>query len=92
MMQTMTIRWELVPEDIHRVMYFIDDSPVGENDEGFNKILETIRMYSNIKVTLKIQSISSLGGHSLKESLPFRERFDELRKILGENKLVYDFI
>ncbi|MGA9365508.1 MAG: hypothetical protein WBW16_14185 [Bacteroidota bacterium] len=89
-MKTMTVRWEHAPGDIHHVMYFIDNSPVGEDDEGFDKILDTIRTYKNIQVTLIIQHTPS-GGNTLEDSLPFRERFDELIEALGKNKLIYEF-
>jgi hypothetical protein len=91
MMKTITVRWETAPGDVRHVMYFIDDSPVGEDDNGFNKILETIRKHKKIQVTLKIQSIPSLGGSPLIDSFPFKKRFNELKETLGENKLIYEF-
>jgi len=72
-------------------MYFIDDSQVGEGDEGFDKILQAIRTHKNARVTLKIQYNSSFGGNSLKDSLPFARRFDELTEALGRRKLIYEF-
>jgi hypothetical protein len=91
MMKTITISWEVVPTDVHDVMYFIDGSLVGEDDVGFDKILDTIRTHKNIRATLKIRSVSSLGGETLIDSFPFRKRFDELREALGENELIYEF-
>jgi hypothetical protein len=88
--KTMTIRWELAPGDIHRVMYFIDDSPVGEGDEGFDKILDRIRLHKNIQVTLKVQDLALAGG-SLIDSFPFRERFNELSEELRDNSVRYEF-
>jgi hypothetical protein len=89
--KVLTLRWKLIPGDPPHTMYYIDDSPVGEDDNGFDRILDVIRSHKNIRVILKIQSISSLGGSSLKDSLPFRERFNELREALGENQLIYEF-
>jgi hypothetical protein len=92
LIKTTTISWEFVAGDTHRVMYFLDDAPIGEDNEGFNRILDTLRTHINIRVILKIQSVSSLGGNSLIGSLPFRDRFNELREVVGENKLVYEFV
>ena len=85
------IRWDFTGGDPPRVMYYVDDSPVGEDNSGFDRILDLIRSRKNIQVTLKIDRTSSLGGGSLVDSLPFRERFNELREELGENKLIYEF-
>lgn len=73
------------------IMYFIDDAPVGQDDAGFDKILDAVRTRKNTRVIIKIYDNPSLGGNALKDLLPFRTRFDDLRKALGENKLVYEF-
>ena len=90
MLKSMTIRWEVVPGNPAQVMYYVDDSPVGRDNEGFDQILDAIRSNKNMSATLRIRSVSE-GGKSLIASLPFRERFTELKEALGENKLTYDF-
>lgn len=89
-MKTMTIRWEHPRGDLAHVTYYIDDSPVGEDNLGFDQILDAIRSNKNMSATLRIRSVSE-GGESLIASLPFRERFTELTEALGENRLIYDF-
>ena len=89
-METMTIRWERAP-DVQHVRYFIGDVSVGENDAGFDKILDTVRARKNVRVVLKIQHNPSLGGNALRDTLPFKARFDELEKAVSGNKLVYEF-
>jgi hypothetical protein len=91
MMKAFTIRWEITLGDPPCVTYYVDESPVGEDDNGFDRILNMIRSHKNTQVTLKIQYIYSLGGGNLIDSLPFRKRFNELREALGENKIIYDF-
>ena len=90
-MKTLTIRWEHVPNDPPHVLYFVDDAPVGQDDEGLDKILDRVRAHKTIRVILKIQRNPSRGGHALRDTLPFKARLDELEKALGENKLVYEF-
>lgn len=90
-MKSLTIRWEPVPHHPQRIIYYVDDAPVGEDDAGFDKVLDAIRTHEHSGVTLKIGNSGSLGGASLKDSFPFRERFNELREALGENKLIYEF-
>ncbi len=86
------ITWKTPPENPGVVIYFINEAVVGENDEGFEKILHAVRLNKNAKVVLKIQRVPSLGGGSLRDSLPFKRRFGELQRALGSNKLVYEFI
>jgi len=90
MLKSITIRWEVVPGNPAQVMYYVDDSPVGRDNEGFEQVLDAIRSNKNVQVSLRIRNVS-VGGESLIASLPFRERFTELREALGENKLTYDF-
>ena len=87
----MIIRWEISSEDPPNTIYFVNDSKIGTNDIGFDKILKIIRLNKKIKVVIKISHISSLGGHSLINTLPFKDRFDELKNALGTNKLIYEF-
>jgi len=88
-MKTITISWE--PVAANHTIYSIDGSAVGEDNIGFDKILETVRSNRGIQVTLKIRGMSSLGGESLIDSFPFSDRFDELTEALGENKLNFEF-
>jgi hypothetical protein len=90
-MERLTIRWESVPQDPQRIVYYVDDFAVGEDDNGFDKVLEAVRTYKNRGVTLKIGNAGSLGGGSLIDGLPFRERFNELAEAAGEDNLIYDF-
>ncbi len=90
-MKKLTIRWEPVPQDPLRTIYYVDDVPVGEDDSGFDKVLDAIRTHKNVGVTLKIGNAGSLGGSSLQNSFPFKKRFNELTEALGENKLTYEF-
>ena len=86
----MTIKWEHPGGDPAHVMYYVDDSPVGVDNEGFDRILDAIRLNNNVQVTLRIRNVS-VGGESLIDTLPFRERFNELREALGHSKLIYEF-
>jgi hypothetical protein len=90
-MKTITVRWERTRGDPPSVAYYLDGEPVGEGDAGFDKILDVIRSHDEIQVNLKIGEAISLGGGSLGDTFPFRERLDELREALGENRLVYEF-
>jgi len=90
-MKTITIRWDTASGNPPTSMYFVNDCPVGENNIGFDKILDIIRTNNEIKVILKIGQISSLGGDSLRNSFPFKKRFQELKEALGTNKLIYEF-
>jgi hypothetical protein len=91
MMKTLPLRWELRPGNPPHVMYYVDNSPLGEDDSGFDKILDMIRSRKNIQLALRMQYISPLGGGDLIDSLPFRNRFNELIEELGENKITYEF-
>ncbi|MDX6576014.1 MAG: hypothetical protein QOE96_1967 [Blastocatellia bacterium] len=90
-MKTITVTWKSPPADARRTLYYVDDCAVGEGDAGFEKILDAVRSHKNIQLSLKIPGISSLGGGSLIDSLPFNERFEELMEALGENKLIFEF-
>lgn len=90
-MKKLTISWEPSPEDPSRVAYFLDGSPAGEGDRGFDRVLDAVRSQKNIEVILKVRGVTSLGGADLDESLPFGARLEELREALGENKLGYEF-
>jgi hypothetical protein len=89
-MESLTIRWEKSAGEAARTTYFVNDTAVGEDDGGFDKVLETIRSQKDAKVILKIVSISSLGGESLVGSLPFRKRFEEFRSSVGTKGYVYE--
>ena len=87
-MDQLTIRWESTSG---RIVYFVDDSPVGEDDVGFDRILDVIRSKSDVKVVLRMSQAGSLGGASLTNSLPFGNRFGELSALAGPNRLSFRF-
>ena len=91
-MNTIIIKWKTTSGSPNDTIYYINDSQIGVGNEGFDKILEIIRVNENIKVVLKIAHITSLGGDSLIDILPFKDRFNELKEVLGTNKLIYEFI
>lgn len=91
-MDKIIIKWETTFESPTNPTYYINDSQIGVGNEGFDKILEIIKANKSIKVVLQIEHISSLGGDSLLDILPFKDRFNELEKMLGTNKLIYEFI
>lgn len=91
-MDKIVIKWETTFGSPTNPTYYINDSQIGVGNEGFNKILEIIKANKGIKVVLQIEHISSLGGDSLLDILPFKDRFNELEKMLGTNKLIYEFI
>jgi hypothetical protein len=90
-MKEIRISWELTPEAPARPAYHVNDSPVGEGDEGFDRILDLVRSHKDARVILHVKQMTSLGGGDLEESLPFGDRLDELGKELGERKIVYEF-
>ncbi|MGI0484855.1 hypothetical protein ACN4EK_05405 [Pantanalinema rosaneae CENA516] len=87
----MIISWEYNREEPPHILYYVDDFFTGEDNAGFDKILEMVRLSKDTQATLKINYINSLGGDSLINSFPFRDRFDELRDALGQKKLIYEF-
>ena len=91
-MKTLTIRWEPAPGNPERTKYYVDETEVGDDDAGFDKIIELIRSDQDVEVILKIQGLhSALGGGSLRDSMPFGQRIEELTEALGANQLTYDF-
>jgi hypothetical protein len=89
--RSLTIRWDTTPGDPPRVTYYVDDTPVGEDDVGFDRILDLVRAEDDTRVTLHIRSSPSLGGGPLADALPFRDRLDELQAAVGEHAVAYDF-
>ena len=90
-MESLTIRWESAPDDPARTIYFVNGAPAGEGDSGFDRVLEIVRSHPEAKIILKIVRISGFGGESLDSTLPFRERFGELKAAMGEKGFVYEF-
>ena len=90
-MKTITITWKISTGTPSHIIYYVDGTPVGEDNAGFDNVLSEIRVHKKIKVILKISTISSLGGDDLINTFPFKARFDDLKKALGGNKLVYEF-
>jgi hypothetical protein len=90
-MESLTIRWEGCAGEPARTTYLVNDTAVGEDDSGFDRVLEIIRSQQDAKVILKIVSISSFGGKSLIDTLPFSNRFEEFRSSVGAKGYVYEF-
>lgn len=91
MMASVEIRWEPVPGNPSDVRYYVDDSPVGEGDAGFDAVLSTLRSRTDSDVVLKVERQSSLGGDDLIDTLPFGKRFNELREAAGDARILYAF-
>jgi hypothetical protein len=87
----MTIRWDEVVGDPRRIAYFVDGAPVGDDDLGFNRILELLRADRQVAVTLRVKDSAEFAGGTLTDALPFGARIDELRSTLGERTVVYEF-
>ena len=90
-MDILTLRWEADTRPHGRVVYFVDDAPVGEDDVGFDAVLDIIRSRGDVKVVLSMSHAGSLGGGSLRDSLPFKDRLDELISLTGPDRLGYNF-
>jgi hypothetical protein len=86
---TITVRWEPAPGDPSSVRYYVDDSPVGDDDQGFDRVLELTRSHDG-DVTLRIHQ-GTLGGADLTDSFPFKHRMKELQEGLGERRLIFEF-
>jgi hypothetical protein len=86
---TITVRWESAPRDPSSVRYYVDDSPVGDDDRGFDRVLELTRS-RDADVTLRIRQ-GTLGGGDLTDSFPFKHRMKELQDGLGKRKLIFEF-
>lgn len=85
----MTISWEYGDADRVSVTYFVDDELVGNDDAGFDRVLELVSA-SEGAVTLRVRD-GSLGGRDLTDELPFARRVEELRQRLGGRSLRYEF-
>jgi len=90
-MKSIRIRWETTQGNLSHNVYFVNDSPVGEDQIGFDKILDLIKINKEADVILQIRQISSLGGNNIVDTLPFKDRFAELKKALGSRSLTYEF-
>ncbi len=86
----MTIHWEYSRDDRTSVRYFVDDSAVGRDDPGFDRVLELVSA-SEEPVTLRVRELS-LGGADLDDELPFAPRVAELRQRLGGRALLYELL
>ncbi|HZY35743.1 MAG TPA: hypothetical protein VFE53_03800 [Mucilaginibacter sp.] len=92
-MKDLTIRWELVAGQPEQVKYFVNELNIGNGDKGFDRIIDMLKENPQIeKVTLKPTQIAGLGGESFGRTLPFRGRYDEFKKILGQRTLLIDFL
>jgi hypothetical protein len=89
-MDAIKISWQLVANDPRQATYFVNGSPVGQGDGGFDKILETIRLNRSAQVTLTITHLP-LGGQDTKGSTPFADRFDELEQAMGGREMTLEF-
>ena len=90
-MRSMTVAWEYVPGPPACTAYFADDLPVGEQDAGFDAILESIRVRQIDTVILKSCGMVSTGSLSMFETLPFAARFEELERARDGLRIVFDF-
>jgi hypothetical protein len=90
-LELLTLRWESNPSQPGRIAYFVDDVPVGEDDIGFDSVLDIVRSRGDVKVVLSMRHAGSLGGGSLRDSLPFKARLDELIALTGPDRLGYKF-
>ena len=90
-MESLTISWERVAGDAARTTYYVNGSPVGEDDAGFDQVLESVRSHKDTRVVLKILQVSSFGGESLMDTLPFSKRFEEFRSSVGKKGYQYEF-
>lgn len=86
----MTLRWEHAAEDPGSAMYYVDDVAVGRGDAGFDRVLELVAA-SDERLTIDVGELFLDGGGSLHDSLPFKDRVDELRQRLGRRELDYEF-
>lgn len=87
------ISWEFHTAQPEQVTYFINGEKAGDNDAGFDKILQVIKTDTHLrKVILKGKQRNMQGGGNLQSSLPFSKRFDELKKALGTRQLVYELL
>ena len=71
------------------LQYFVDKKPVGNGDEGFEKILAILKKDRQAAwVVIKVDAITALGGQSAEETLPFGNRYDEFTKAVGTRSLI----
>lgn len=60
------------------VIYYVNEAEVGQGDAGFNIILSAVKENPELKVVITMTKVTSLGGDSLRNTLPFSARYDEL--------------
>lgn len=87
----MRVRWNADPALPGHVAYFLDGADIGNDDTGFDNLLSAVRSRPGTHVVLVINQPGSLGGRSLIDSLPFKQRFAELTALLGPNDLTFEF-
>jgi hypothetical protein len=85
----MKLSWKISSTDPLRIQYFINSLLVGEDNNGFDKVLEQIKASRSKKVELIVKGAISLGGGCIEDSLPFKDRFKEFKTALGAKKLLY---
>ncbi|HEY5602066.1 MAG TPA: hypothetical protein VIM41_03075 [Gammaproteobacteria bacterium] len=90
-MNRLTISWETTGAGSVPVMYYVDGVAAGLDNSGFDVVLDQIRARRNVQVVLQIRHMPSLGGDSLINCLPFKDRFEEFRESLGGNQFIYQF-
>lgn len=73
------------------VTYVLDGTDIGDDDTGFDKLLSAIRSRPGTRVVVMVDQPGSLGGRSLIDSLPFKDRFTELTALLGPNSVTFEF-
>jgi hypothetical protein len=84
-----SVRWERAPSRSGPVCYYVDDTPVGCDDERFDWILDLAESLQ-ADVT-KWVGEGTLGGGDLSDSFPFKDRMGESRERLGPRRLTYAF-
>lgn len=89
MQGSLKISWQTDNEDASPIIYYINSRKVGEDDDGFKKILQAIEKEPQAEVIIEINQMHGFGGGKLEDQLPFIKRYHELIKALGERKLIY---
>jgi hypothetical protein len=92
MSDRLKISWKINEADTSVVSYFINGKKIGENDNGFKKLLRVINDKKTAAIIIKTDAMYGLGGETTEDHFPFKERMGELQEALGGRKLIYEFI
>jgi len=88
MHESLKISWQADREDVSHITYFINSGRVGEDDEGFEKILQAINNEPSAEVIIKINQMHGLGGGKLEDHLPFKKRYSPRISLMTCKNLV----